>query len=71
LEGHAWAVSRRPPTAATPLRSRLGYVGFMVDKVVLSRFSPRTTVSLANSHSNNCSLFINHLAIEAILQSQY
>jgi hypothetical protein len=32
-----------------------GHVGFVVDKVALSRFSPSTSVSPANFHSNNCS----------------
>jgi hypothetical protein len=33
-------------------------VGFVVDKVVLGRFLPRTSVSPANSHSTDRSTFI-------------
>jgi hypothetical protein len=67
LESHALALTRRLPTAA----SRRDHVGFMVDKVVLNRFSLRTSVSPVNSHSTNCSLFISRLIIDTILWSQY
>jgi hypothetical protein len=40
-----------------------GHVGYVMDKVVLGRFSPSTSVSPASSHSTNCStlITIHHL----------
>jgi hypothetical protein len=37
---------------------RSGYVGFVVDRVHWSRFSPSTSVSPANCHSTDYSTFI-------------
>jgi hypothetical protein len=42
---------------------REGHVGFVKDKVALSRFFPSTPISSANSHTTNCSKFINHPSI--------
>jgi hypothetical protein len=39
---------------------RSDYVGFVLNKLALGRFSPSTSVSLDNSHSTKCSILIYH-----------
>jgi hypothetical protein len=36
-----------------------GHVGFVMDKVALAQVLPSTSVFLANTHSTDCSTFIN------------
>jgi hypothetical protein len=59
IEGRAvaQAVSRWLPTAAAGFATGQ-HVGFVVDKAALGRFSPRTSVSLANHHYTNFSIII-------------
>jgi hypothetical protein len=42
---------------------RLGHVGSVVDKVAWGRFSPSTSVSPANLHSDCSTIIIYHLGL--------
>jgi hypothetical protein len=59
------AVSRRPPTVDARVQSQVMWY-LRWTKWHWGRVSPTTSVSPANSHSTNCSIFINDLIIDAI-----
>jgi hypothetical protein len=56
----ALAVTRRLATAAARLRALVVMWDLCWTKWQWGRFSPGTSVSLANSHSTDCSTFIYH-----------
>jgi hypothetical protein len=63
----AQMATRRPSSRRSKFDPMSSHVGFVVKKVEWGGFSPNSSVSHANYHSVDCSVFISYPTINAAL----